>query len=104
MSGSSSLAIFSSTALGSPDYIRVFNNNGVTRYLLKVDPFINHNAWISYRFEGGSGSWMQGFSVRGGINNVFDKEPSLVDENYGYQGGTANVRGRQFTMQVTKRF
>jgi outer membrane receptor protein involved in Fe transport len=72
--------------------------------LLRVDPQINHNAWISYRFDRKDSRWLRGVTVRGGINNVFDTEPALVDEQYGYQPGTFNVRGRQFTMEVTKRF
>ena len=92
-------------ALGRPEYIQVFNDNGITRYLLRVEPQINHNVWISYRFERGNSSrWLNGVTIRGGINNVFDEEPALVDEQFGYQPGTFNVRGRQFTMEVSKRF
>ena len=92
-------------ALGRPEYIQVFNDNGITRYLLRVDPQFNHNAWISYRFDRGNDSrWLSGVTIRGGINNVFDEDPALVDEQYGYQPGTFNVRGRQFTMEVSKRF
>lgn len=91
-------------ALGRPDYIQIFNDNGITRYLLRVDPQFNHNVWLSYRFESGAGRWLQGVTVRGGINNVFDKPPALADEQYGYQSGTFNVRGRQFTMEVSKKF
>ncbi|MBM3851627.1 MAG: hypothetical protein FJ399_00565 [Verrucomicrobia bacterium] len=91
-------------ALGQPDYIRVFNDNGITRYVLRVDPFINHNAWLAYRFDRGAHRWLQGVSVRGGLNNVFDYEPSLADETYGYAGGGANPRGRQFTLELTKRW
>jgi outer membrane receptor protein involved in Fe transport len=92
------------TGLGRPDYIRVFNDNGITRYLLQVDPFISHNAWLSYRFERSAHPWLQGVTVRGGINNVLDAEPALVDESFGYQGGAANVRGRQFTFELSRRF
>jgi len=91
-------------ALGAPGYIRVFNDNGITRYLLRVDPAINHNAWVSYRFAGKNQPWLKGVTVRGGINNVMDEEPSLADEQYGYQSGTANVRGRQFTFEVSRKF
>ncbi|WP_414662004.1 TonB-dependent receptor domain-containing protein [Horticoccus sp. 23ND18S-11] len=91
-------------ALGSPEYIRVFNDNGITRYLLNVDPMITHNAWISYRFDKDARPWLKGVSVRGGINNVFDTDPQLADEQYGYISGSANPRGRQFTMEVSKRF
>ncbi len=91
-------------ALGGPDYIRVFNDNGITRYLLRVDPSINHNAWLSYRFDRAGRNWLKGVTVRGGINNVFDTDPQLADEQYGYVSGSANPRGRQFTMEVSKRF
>jgi len=90
--------------LGKPGYIRVFNDNGVTRYLLRVKPQINHNAWVSYRFDRSANDWLRGVTVRGGINNVFDADPALADEQYGYQAGTFNVRGRQFTVDISKRF
>ena len=58
-----------------------------------------------YRFDRKAQSrWLQGVTLRGGINNVFDEDPALADEQYGYQPGTFNVRGRQFTMEVSKRF
>jgi outer membrane receptor protein involved in Fe transport len=91
-------------ALGRPDYIRVFNDNGIVRYVLKVDPFINHNAWISYQFKESGRSWLKGVTVRGGLNNVLDTEPPLADEPFGFATGTANPRGRQFTVEVAKKF
>ncbi len=101
-SAATTLAVY--TALGSPDYISVFNDNGITRYVLRVDPFINHNAWISYRFGSGAHRWLQGLTARFGLNNVFDTEPSLADETYGYAGGGANPRGRQFTFDLSRKF
>lgn len=92
------------TALGSPSYIRVFNDNGITRYWLKVEPFLNHNTWISYRFDGDAHPWLRGTTVRGGINNVFDEDPPITDEQFGYRSGAFNPRGRQFTMDITKKF
>ncbi len=91
-------------ALGGPSYIRVFNNNGITQYLLRVDPFIQHNAWLAYKFGKEAPGWLRGTNLRGGINNVFDTDPPLADEQFGYYGGTANVRGRQFTMEVSRAF
>lgn len=91
-------------ALGQPDYIKVFNDNGITRYLYKVEPFINHNATVTYRFDGGWHRWLRDLTVRAGVNNVFDEEPPLADEQFGYMGGTANTRGRQFTLEVTRTF
>lgn len=91
-------------ALGQPDYIKVFNDNGITRYLYKVEPFINHNASVTYRFDGDWHRWLNGLTVRVGVNNVLDEEPPLADEQFGYKSGTANVRGRQFSLEVTRKF
>lgn len=101
-SAATTVAIYE--ALGRPDYIRVFNDNGITRYLLRMEPQYNHNAWISYRFDRNANTWLRGVTVRGGINNVFDAEPELADEQYGYRSGTFNARGRQFTLELSKRF
>jgi hypothetical protein len=90
--------------LGYPDYIRNFNDNGITRYLLRVDPSFSHNAWLSYRFDKGARAWLRGVTVRGGINNVLDREPQLADEQYGYFSGSANPRGRQFTLDFSRKF
>ncbi len=91
-------------ALGGPSYIRAFNDNGVTRYLLRVDPYIQHNAWIGYRFDRTERSWLQGTSVRLGMNNVFDTNPPQSSDQYGFRTSAANPRGRQFTMEVSKKF
>jgi outer membrane receptor protein involved in Fe transport len=91
-------------ALGGPDYIRAFNDNGITRYLLRVDPYIQHNAWISYRFPHESRPWLQGVSTRVGVNNVLDTDPPMSSDQYGFRTGTANPRGRQFTFEVSKAF
>jgi outer membrane receptor protein involved in Fe transport len=42
--------------------------------------------------------------VRFAVNNLFDVEPPLADETNGYAAGTANSRGRQFVLDLTKRF
>ncbi|MBL9200282.1 MAG: TonB-dependent receptor [Opitutaceae bacterium] len=91
-------------ALGRPGYIKVFNDNGVTRYLLRIDPSFNHNAWLSYRIDRRDSRWLSGTTVRVGVNNVLDTEPRLADEQYGYFTGSANPRGRQFTFEVARRF
>jgi outer membrane receptor protein involved in Fe transport len=91
-------------ALGGPGYIKVFNDNGVTRYLLRVDPMITHNAWASYRFDRRDSRWLRNTSVRVGVNNVLDRDPQLADEQYGYFTGSANPRGRTFTFEVAKKF
>ena len=90
--------------LGRPDYIKVFNDNGVTRYLYRVEPFINHNVSVTYRFPSKAQHLLKGITVRTAVNNVFDTIPPLADEQYGYQAGTANVRGRQFVLELSRKF
>ena len=91
-------------ALGSPDYIRIFDDNGITRYLYRVKPFITHNASVSYRFPQNAASLLRGVTARVAVNNVFDTVPPLADEQYGYSAGTANARGRQFVLELSRKF
>ncbi len=93
-------------ALGQPDYISAFDDNGIVRYLYKVEPFINHNASLSYKFgdRGASFSWLKDVTVRVAVNNVFDTVPPLADEQFGYMAGTANPRGRQFVFELSRKF
>ncbi|MBI5692279.1 MAG: TonB-dependent receptor [Verrucomicrobia bacterium] len=91
-------------ALGRPDYIQVFNSNGVTIYTLRVDPYIQHNSWVSYRFAKSAPRWLQGASLRLALNNVFDTEPPLTSDQYGYRTSTANPRGRQVSLDYSKKF
>jgi iron complex outermembrane receptor protein len=91
-------------ALGKPGYIAAFNDNGIARYLLKVEPYIQHNAWLSYRFKASQHRWLKDVSVRVGVNNVFDTEPPLADEGFGFFTGSANPRGRQFSLELARKF
>jgi outer membrane receptor protein involved in Fe transport len=91
-------------ALGAPRHIQVFNDNGITRYLLRVAPMITHNANVGYRWGAGAPRWLDGAAVRLQVNNVLDREPSLADETNGYVGGTSHVRGRQFALEISRRF
>lgn len=93
-------------ALGQPKHIKRYYDNGIVRYVLRVRPVIMHNAYLSHRFDRNAPLWLRGVSVRGGINNVFDREPSISDETQGtgYAGGVANVRGRMFSLDVSRNF
>ena len=48
--------------------------------------------------------WLHGVSVRFAVNHLFDVEPPIADETNGYAAGTANIRGRQFVLDLTQRF
>jgi len=91
-------------ALGGPGYIRVFNDNGITRYLLRVPPSWLHNANVSHRFGAEAPGWLRQVTVRFAVNNLLDRDPPIADETNGYAAGTANIRGRQFVLDLTKRF
>lgn len=91
-------------ALGQPDSIKPINNSGIMSYYLNVDPFVSHNAYVAYRFEGADQSWLRGVSVRIGVGNVFDAEPSAAAVASAYQVGTADPRGRQFSLEVARQF
>jgi hypothetical protein len=91
-------------ALGGPDYIEVFNDNSLTRYLLRVKPYIQHNAWAGYRFDRNASAWVRGTSLRFGLNNVLDTDPPLTSDQYGFRNGTANPRGRQVSFDISRSF
>jgi hypothetical protein len=89
-------------ALGKPKYIAVFNDvGGVVRYRYISDRYITHNTHVNYRF-GKNRSVLSNFSIRFGINNVFDLAPPSNDDSAGYDEG--NPRGRMFYTEFSKKF
>jgi outer membrane receptor protein involved in Fe transport len=93
-------------ALGRPDYISHYvDSGGVARYRYLVTSSISHNAYVNYAIGRQRGRLLGNTSLRVGVNNVFDAEPPIADEDYGYRRGAAtNPRGRTFYSQITKRF
>jgi iron complex outermembrane recepter protein len=91
-------------ALGHPGYIKVFNDNSLTRYLLRVQPYIQSNAWAGYRFDKNARPLLRGVNLRVGVNNVTDHEPPMTSDQYGFRTSTANPRGRQFTFEAARAF
>jgi len=92
-------------ALGYPSYIRSYNNDGLIRYYYKVEPWIVHNANVSYRFDQRAKMpWLRNVTVRVGVTNVLDTDPPIADETAGFMLGTANPRGRMLNLDITKRF
>lgn len=90
-------------ALGSPSYIRPFNNSGSVRFLYHVKPYIAHNFNASYRFPKNTKyAYLKGTSVRFGVNNVLNTPPPISDSTLGYESGAANPRGQQFWLEVAK--
>jgi iron complex outermembrane receptor protein len=86
-------------ALGRPKSIMTFDDNGIKRFYLRVKPAILHNARVTYAFGSGNDT-----RVTFGVNNVFDADPPVADEDEGYFVGTVNPRGRQFKLKLEHRF
>ena len=102
-SASTTQAVFE--ALGQPDYINntLKTSAGATRYLLKVQPNIVHNLTAGYRFDRRHAvALLRGTAVRIGVNDVFNRDPRVADEDYGYRSGTFNPRGRQYWLELSK--
>ncbi len=93
-------------ALGRPSYISVYDDSGgVRRYRYLVSSYVTHNTYLNYAFPRRRGSNFSSLSLRVGVNNVFDTEPPLADEDFGYRRGAGtNARGRAFYAQATKSF
>ncbi len=77
--------------------------NDVTAALFPVDDWYTMNASISYTIDD-TDSAIDGTRIRFGINNLFDKDPPLADESYGYYGSLHSGRGRQFSIDIRKNF
>ena len=56
-----------------------------------VDEFVTVNASLDYRFASG---FAEGSRLRLGVNNLFDEDPPVADEQMGYFGSLHSNRGR----------
>jgi len=66
---------------------------------MEVGDLTIFNAFAVHRGLLGEGS-----TIRLGINNLFDKDPPLARESFGFEGELHSSRGRYFFVGVTKRF
>lgn len=90
-------------ALGRPKDITAVNDNGVMRYYMRVKPAIVHNLRVTYAF-GDDGAGRARNSLTLSVNNLFDTDPPVADEDEGFFVGTVNPRGRQFRLKFDRRF
>ena len=67
-----------------------------------VEDQFTMNVWIAYEVQNGSA--LDGTRVRFAVNNLWDKDPPLADETYGYYSDLHSARGRQFAIEVRKKF
>ncbi|NVJ97884.1 MAG: TonB-dependent receptor [Alphaproteobacteria bacterium] len=67
----------------------------------RVDDWFVMNANVSYRFEDGL---LDGSRIRVGVNNLFDRDPPLADEYFGFYGSMHSGTGRFFYVDISKKF
>jgi outer membrane receptor protein involved in Fe transport len=91
-------------ALGAPGYIQPIFTNGAYSYRYLVHDSHSYNLFVSYRVSA-QNRWLNGTSLRLGVNNLFDATPPLSSDSRGYDPSLYNVvaRGRTFSFQVTKK-
>jgi outer membrane receptor protein involved in Fe transport len=93
-------------SVGKPDYIREVLNNGSTTFYEEGYDALQVNVGLSYRFQNDANKWVAGTTVRLGINNVLDEEPSEAATASGYNpttGGSLWV-GRAYSLTFTRQF
>ena len=94
-------------ALGSPSYIKPVFTNGSTLYRMVHRDTQTYNAFLSYRLgQTDTRSWLRDTSVRVGVNNLFNTEPPLSDDNNTYETALYNTlaKGRMYSLTLTKKF
>jgi outer membrane receptor protein involved in Fe transport len=68
----------------------------------RVDDFLTFNLAVAYTIKNDTA--LDGTRLRFGINNVFDEDPPLADETYGFLSALHSPRGRVFRVELRKPF
>ncbi|WP_417592774.1 TonB-dependent receptor domain-containing protein [Parasphingorhabdus sp.] len=68
----------------------------------RVDDWFTMNASISYTINNDTG--LDGTRLKFGFNNIFNEDPPLSDELFGFDGALHSARGRQFRFEIQKKF
>src|SRR5690606_10950776 len=67
-----------------------------------VDPFFTMNLSVAYLIN--NDTPLDGTRLRFAINNLFDEDPPLADETYGFYSDLHSARGRVFHVELRKKF
>ena len=81
--------------------------NGSTVYRMVHRDTQAYNTFLSYRLgKSDTHSWLRDTSVRVGVNNLFNTEPPLSDDNNNYETALYNTlaKGRSYSLTLTKKF
>jgi outer membrane receptor protein involved in Fe transport len=68
----------------------------------RVDDWFTLNAAVSYTIENDTA--LDGTRLRVGINNLFNEDPPLADQSFGFFSNLHSARGRQFSISLRKEF
>lgn len=88
-------------------YVGAFNDTSADAVIDGVSTDYRVNDWFivnanaSYNFDEG---FLDGTRLRVGINNLFDRDPPLADESFGFYGSLHSATGRFFFIDVQKTF
>jgi outer membrane receptor protein involved in Fe transport len=87
-------------------YVDEWNDPSATQddtgALFRVDDWFTVNTSVSYTFDNDSA--LDGTRIKVGLNNIFDQDPPIADESYGFFGELHSARGRQLSLEVKKSF
>ncbi len=75
------------------------NNPNINFY--PVSDWFTLNATVSYSFDKGP---LDGTRIRLGLNNIFNEDPPLADETYGFFSELHSARGRVARIEIRKNF
>jgi outer membrane receptor protein involved in Fe transport len=87
------------------NYVSSVNDTGptpVNGQLFQVDSWTTVNAYAEYNFR--NGGFIEGTRFRVGARNIFDKEPPLYSNNFGFLGSLHNAIGRFTYFELSKKF
>lgn len=70
--------------------------------LWEVEPWFVANASLAYTFD--DDSPLNNTRVRFRVNNIFNEDPPLADESFGFYGEYHSAKGRFYSLEVRKQF
>jgi len=79
----------------------IISDDPNANFYLVSDQF-TMNLSVSYTINNDTA--LDGTRLKFGVNNLFDEDPPLADESYGYFSELHSARGRQFVVELRKKF
>lgn len=87
------------TSVVRDNLLFVTNNPNVNFF--EVSDWFTLNATVAYTFNDGA---LDGTRIRLGLNNVFNRDPPLADESFGFFSELHSARGRVFRVEARRSF